>query len=389
MKKLLSNTTLKLFLAVILGLLIGQIANEEIIRIILPLKHVLGQIIFFLVPIIVFGFIAPSITRLKKNASKLLGISLLLAYLSSLGVAIFAAFVGYKSIPFLHIDTATESAREIPAMLFRLDIPPLFSVMSALVLALMLGLAVTWTKSDKIEKALYQFQDIVSSMVNRFLIPILPFFIAANFSVFSYEDTLVSQLPVFLTVVLIAFVCNIIWLAFLYGLAGAYSKKNPWRVLKHYGPVILTAMGTQSSAATLGVAIKAAKKSDALDDDVRDFSIPLLATTHLCGSVLDVVFLVIVISQVLYGALPSFETMFVFIPLLGIFAIGAPGVPGGTVVASLGLIQSVLGFDEAGTALLLTVFALQDSFGTANNITSDGALTLFLSSYSKPHRANP
>jgi len=319
----------------------------------------------------------------------LLGISLLLAYLSLLGVASFAVFVGYKSIPFLPVDTVTESAREIPVMLFRLDIPPLFSVMSALVLALMLGLAVTWTKSDKIEKALYQFQDIVSSMVNRFLIPILPFFIAANFSVFSYEDTLVSQLPVFLTVVLIAFVCNIIWLAFLYGLAGAYSRKNPWRVLKHYGPVILTAMGTQSSAATLGVAIKAAKKSDALNDDVRDFSIPLFSTTHLCGSVLDVVFLVIVISQVLYGALPSFETMFVFIPLLGIFAIGAPGVPGGTVVASLGLIQSVLGFDEAGTALLLTVFALQDSFGTANNITSDGALTLFLSSYSKPHRANP
>ncbi|MDR3236564.1 MAG: dicarboxylate/amino acid:cation symporter, partial [Prevotellaceae bacterium] len=292
MKKFLSNTTFKLFLAVILGLLIGQIANEEVMRLILPLKHVLGQIIFYLVPILVFGFIAPAITRLKKNASKLLGISLLLAYLSSLGVAIFAAFVGYKSIPFLPIETVTESAKELPVLLFRLDIPPLFSVMSALVLALMLGLAITWTKSEKIEKALYQFQDIVSSMVNRFLIPILPFFIAANFSVFSYEGTLVSQLPVFLTVVLIALVCNIIWLAFLYALAGIYSRKNPWRVLKHYGPVILTAMGTQSSAATLGVAIKAAKKSDALDDDVRDFSVPLLATTHLCGSVLDVVFLV-------------------------------------------------------------------------------------------------
>jgi Na+/H+-dicarboxylate symporter len=308
--------------------------------------------------------------------------------LSSLGVAIFAAVVGYKSIPFLHIDTVTESAKEIPAMLFRLDIPPLFSVMSALVLALTLGLTVTWTKSDKIESALYQFQNIVTSMVNHFLIPILPFFIAANFSVFSYEGTIVSQLPVFLTVVLIALVCNIIWLAFLYGLAGSYSKKNPWRVLKHYGPVILTAMGTQSSAATLGVAIKAAKKSDALNDDVRNFSIPLFSTIHLCGSVLDVVFLVIVISQVLYGNLPSFTTMAIFIPLLGIFAIGAPGVPGGTVVASLGLIQSVLGFDEAGTALLLTVFALQDSFGTANNITSDGALSLFLSSYSEKSSKN-
>ncbi|MDR3260924.1 MAG: dicarboxylate/amino acid:cation symporter [Tannerella sp.] len=385
MKNILSSTTFKLFLAVVLGLLVGQVAGAEVISFIVPLRHALGQIIFFLVPIIVFGFITPSITRLRKNASKLLGISLLLAYLSSLGVALFAAFVGYKSIPFLHITTVTASAKEIPAMLFRLDIPPLFSVMSALALALMLGLAVTWTKSEKIEAALYQFQDIVTSMVNRFLIPILPFFIAANFCVFSYEGTIVSQLPVFLTVVVIALVCNVLWLALLYGLAGAYSRKNPWRVLKHYGPVILTAMGTQSSAATLGVAIRSAGKSDALRDDVRDFSIPLFATTHLCGSVLDVVFLVIVISQVLYGGLPSLTTMAVFIPLLCIFAIGAPGVPGGTVVASLGLIQSVLGFDEAGTALLLTVFALQDSFGTANNITSDGALTLFLSTYSDKH----
>jgi Na+/H+-dicarboxylate symporter len=155
MKTILSNTTFKLFLAVVLGLLIGQIANEEVMRFILPLKHVLGQIIFFLVPILVFGFIAPSITRLKKNASKLLGISLLLAYLSSLGVAIFAAFVGYKSIPFLPIETVTESAKELPALLFRLDIPPLFSVMSALVLALMLGLAVTWTKSDRLFSPLW------------------------------------------------------------------------------------------------------------------------------------------------------------------------------------------------------------------------------------------
>jgi Na+/H+-dicarboxylate symporter len=382
MKRLFSSTSFKLFLAVALGLLIGQVANETVIKAILPLKYALGQIIFFLVPIIVFGFITPSITRLGKNASKLLGISLLIAYLSSLGVAIFAASVGYNIIPFLNIDAATEGAKEIPDLLFRLDIPPLMSVMSALTLALMFGLAVTWTKSERIEKVLYQFQDIVSVMVNRFLIPILPVFIAANFSVFSYEGTIVSQLPVFLIVVLIAFVCNIIWLVFLYGIAGAYSKKNPWRVLKHYGPVILTAMGTQSSAASLGVAIKSAKKSDVLRDDVRDFSIPLFANIHFCGSVLDIVFLVIVVSQVLYGVLPTPATLAIFIPLLGIFAIGAPGLPGGTVVASLGLIQSVLGFDEAGIALLLTVFALHDSFGTANNITSDGALTLFLSAYS-------
>jgi Na+/H+-dicarboxylate symporter len=388
MKKIFSNTTFKLFFAVVAGLLIGQIANENVMRAIVPVRHALGQLIFFLVPIIIFGFITPAITRLKQNVSKLLGISLLLAYLSSLGVAVFAAVTGYNVVPFLDINPSAEGAKEIPGLLFRLDIPPLMPVMSALVLALTLGLAVTWTNSGKIEQALYQFQDIVTSMVNRFMIPVLPFFIAANFSVFSYEGVIVSQVPDFLAIVLIALVCNAVWLAFLYGAAGLYSGKNPWRVLKHYGPVILTAMGTQSSAASLGVAIKAAEKSDVLSDDVRNFSIPLFANIHFCGSVLDIVFLVIVISQVLYGTMPSPATLAVFIPLLGIFAIGAPGLPGGTVVASLGLIQSVLGFDESGTALLLTVFALQDSFGTANNITSDGALSLFLTAYSGRKKKN-
>jgi Na+/H+-dicarboxylate symporter len=381
--KIFSNTTFKLFLAVVLGLLIGQVANETVIEVILPIKYVLGQVIFFLVPLIIFGFITPAITRLKKNASKLLGLSLGLAYLSSLGVAIFAALVGYNLIPFLHISPVTEGIKTLPAMIFKLDIPPLLSVMSALVLALMLGLSVIWTKAEKMEGFLYQFQDLVTTMVNKFLLPLIPYFIALNFAVFSYEGHIVSQLPVFVVVVLVAFVCNILWLTTLYSLAGLYAKKNPWRVLKHYGPTILTAMGTQSSAASLGSAIKASGKSDILRNDVRDFAIPLFGNIHFCGSVLDVTFLVVVVSQVLYGHVPDFNSMAVFIVLLGIFAIGAPGLPGGTVIASLGLMYSVLGFDESGTALLLTVFALHDSFGTANNITSDGALTLFLTAYSE------
>jgi Na+/H+-dicarboxylate symporter len=381
MKNILKNTTFRLFLAVVIGLLLGQVASETVISVILPIKYVLGQVIFFLVPLIIFGFITPAITRLKKNASKLLGISLGIVYFSSVGVAIFAALVGYNLIPFLHISPATEGIKELPALIFKLDIPPILSVMSALVLALMLGLSIIWTKAEKIEGFLYQFQEVVTVMVNRFLLPVIPYFIALNFAVFSYEGHIISQLPIFLVVVLIAFICNTLWLTLLYVSAGIYSKKNPWRVLKHYGPTILTAMGTQSSAASLGSAIKAARKSDALRDDVRDFAIPLFGNIHFCGSVLDVTFLVVVVSQVLYGHVPDLGSMAVFIALLGIFAIGAPGLPGGTVIASLGLMYSVLGFDESGTALLLTVFALHDSFGTANNITSDGALTLILSSY--------
>jgi Na+/H+-dicarboxylate symporter len=384
-KKIFTNMAFLLLVAVILGLFVGQTANEHIISVILPLKHVLGQVIFFLVPLIIFGFVTPSVTRMKKRASRILAISLLLAYVSSIISASFASLAGYGSISLFDLQAA-EVARKLPKLIFQLDIPPLMSVMSALALALSVGLAVVWTKAEKIEAFLYQLQEIITAMVNKILIPLLPFFVFFNFSVLSFEGTISSQLPFFVAFIIITIVCNVLWVAFSYGLAGLYSGKNPWRVLKYYGPVILTALGTQSSAASLGVAIEAAKKSDVLDDDVRSFSIPFFANIHFCGSVLNIVFLVIVISQVLYGALPQIDTLILFILLLGIFAIGAPGLPGGTVVASLGLIQSVLGFDESATALLISVFALQDSFGTANNITSDGALTLMMSSYAEKRR---
>ena len=177
-----------------------------------------------------------------------------------------------------------------------------------------------------------------------------------------------------------------IWMAVLYGFAGAYSGRSAIEVVKHYGPAYLTAVGTMSSAATLAVALKCAKKSPVLKDDVIDFAVPLFSNIHLCGSILTEVFFVMTVSLMLYGSLPSLTVMILFIILLGIFAIGAPGVPGGTVIASLGIVISVLGFDEAGTALLLTIFALQDSFGTACNITGDGALTLIMTKASS-HRS--
>ena len=365
-----------------MGIVLGQIATEQIMTFVLPIKYFLGQLIFFLVPLIILGFVASSIAKLKSNASQLLVLALGLAYISSVGSAFFGLVVGYNMLPFLHIDATDEGLRVLPKLLFELNIPPIMSVMSALTFALMLGLAVIWTKSQFFSTLLSDFQEIVLSLVNRILLPILPFFIAANFSALSYEGALNQQLPVFLKVILIVIVCHFIWLAVLYTIAGLYSRKNPWEVLKHYGPAYFTAIGTMSSAATLGVALKSAKKSKVLRDDVTDFSIPLFANIHLCGSVLTEVFFVMTVSLVLYGVLPPLSTMVLFIFLLAIFAIGAPGVPGGTVMASLGLIVSVLGFNEAGTALILTIFALQDSFGTACNVTGDGALSLILSSHS-------
>ena len=380
---ILGSLPARLLLGVLLGMGIGLSVGEGVMQIVLTVKNLLGNLIMFCVPLIIIGFIAPSITRLGRHASVMLRVAGILAYVSSVGAAFFSTAAGYTLIPFLNIAPTVDGLKELPKLLFDLKIAPIMSVMSALVLSVLLGLAATWTKSVTITQVLEEFQQIVLSIVTKVVITLLPIFIACTFCGLAYEGTLTKQLPVFLMVVVIVMVGHYIWLALLYLLAGAYAGSNPMEVVKHYGPAYITAVGTMSSAATLAVALKCALKSSVLRKDLVNFGIPLFANIHLCGSVLTEVFFVMVVSQVLYGTLPAMGTMILFCLLLGIFAIGAPGVPGGTVMASLGLITSVLGFDATGTALMLTIFALQDSFGTACNVTGDGALTLMLTGYAK------
>lgn len=385
MKKIFSSLPFKLVLGVAAGILVGQIANVEVMNVVVTVKYILNQVINFCVPLIIIGFIAPSITKLGNNASKMLGVALIIAYVSSLGAALFSMGAGYGLIPHLSIDANVEGLKKLPKIVFQLDIPQIMPVMSALVFSVMIGLAATWTKAKTITIVLEEFQKIVLEVVTKVVIPILPIFIGFTFCALSYEGTITKQLPVFIQVVLIVMVGHFIWMALLYVLAGIYSGENPWAIVKNYGPAYITAVGTMSSAATLAVALRCAKKSKPLRDDMVDFGIPLFANIHLCGSVLTEVFFVMTVSKILYGNIPSLGTMILFCVLLGVFAIGAPGVPGGTVMASLGLITGVLGFDETGTALMLTIFALQDSFGTACNVTGDGALTLILTGYAKRH----
>lgn len=382
MKKLLNNTILKLLLGVIVGLLIGPYLTEGLLQFVLSSRHILGQIILFLVPLIILGFVVSSITKLSHNSAKVIGFSILIAYLSSIGAGFFSSSLGYGILPHLEISKEASELKVIPDMLFKLDIPPIFGVMTSLTLALMLGIGILWIKSQALKNAFEDFKNIVLLLVNRVLVPLLPFYIMANFALLSYEGSIQSQLPIFLTVIAIVIVAHFVWLAFLYTFAGIYSKKKPWEVIKHYPPAYLTAVGTMSSAATLGVALQSAHKSKVLKPDITNFTIPFFSNIHLCGSVLTEVFFVMTVSQVLYGGLPDVGTIILFILLLGIFAIGAPGVPGGTVMASLGIISSVLGFEDSGIALTLTIFALQDSFGTACNIVGDGALSLMVSAYS-------
>ena len=396
MKKegLLNSLPFRLLLALAIGIAAGLALSAAdgsaltmaLLNVMVSVKFIVGQFISFCVPLIVIGFIAPSITRLGQNASRLLIVALLLAYVSSIGAAFFATGAGYTLLPFLNISSEVDGLKELPPVAFELTIPQIMPVMSALFFSVMVGLAAAWNSSKYITNILEEFQKIVLSIVTHFVIPALPILIGCTFCTLAYEGSITKQLPIFLIIIIIVMIGHYIWLTVLYGIAGAYSGKNPLDILKYYGPAYMTAVGTMSSAATLSVALSCAKKAEPpLRDDLVSFGIPLFANIHLCGSVMTETFFVMAVSRILYGEFPSVGKMILFCLLLGVFAIGAPGVPGGTVMASLGLITGVLGFDETGTALMLTIFALQDSFGTACNVTGDGALTLILTGYAEKH----
>lgn len=379
-----------LALGTIAGLIIsateGNMLSTALMHIVVTIRHISSQFVNFCVPIIILGFVAPSITRLGQNASRMLILALILAYSSSIGAALAATAAGYSILPFMNIVSEVEGLKALPKVLFALSIPQIMPVMSALLFAIMVGLAAAWNRSRQVINLLEEFHQIVLSLVTRFMIPVLPWLIGTTFCTLAYEGSITKQFPVFIMVIIMVMIGHYIWLALLYSIGGVYSGKNPFNIIRNYGPAYMTAVGTMSSAATLSVALECARKSEpTLRDDLVSFGIPLFANIHLCGSVMTETFFVMAVSKILYGFYPSVSNMILFSVLLGLFAIAAPGVPGGTVMASLGLITGVLGFDDTGTALMLTIFALQDSFGTACNVTGDGALTLILTGYAEKH----
>ncbi|WP_276876781.1 dicarboxylate/amino acid:cation symporter [Anaerococcus hydrogenalis] len=377
-KSFFNSLVFKLVMGIIAGIIIGNFSNEPAILVVSSIKTILGDLIGYIVPLIILGFVTPAIVSLKENAGKILTVTLLICYISSVGAGAFSFLAGKAIIPHLNIASNVAGAKEIPESIFKLTIDPIMPVMTALVTSIIFGIAVILTKSQTWENLLLELNKIVLKIVDVVVINMLPFYIASTFAVLAYEGVVLQELPVFLKIILIVIVGHFIWMTLLYTLGGIFSKTNPKEVFGHYLPAYLTALGTMSSAATLSVALKCAGKSKTLDPKIRDFVIPLCSNTHLCGSVLTEVFFVMTVSQILTGKLPTTLNMIVFIALLGIFAIAAPGVPGGTVVASLGLIISVLGFNDIGTALMLSIFALQDSFGTACNVTGDGAIALMV-----------
>lgn len=388
MRKFVRSLPAKLILSMIIGIVLGCYVNNNIMQVVVTIEKLLGTFIFFCVPLIVVGFITPSITKLGQNVSKVLGLVFLLAYISSIGAAFMSTFAGFEIIPHLNISSHIAQAKELPKVVFELKFPPIMNVISALVISVIIGISACWTKSTTTIKLLEEFHKIILSIVTKILTPILPFFVGCTFCSLSYEGIITKQLPIFAIIVVIVIIGHYTWLTVLYVVAAIYSKKSPFKILKYYGPAYLTAIGTMSSAATLPIALECARKSEVLDKDMVDFGIPIFSNIHVCGSVLTEVFFVMVVSQIYYGHLPSLGLMVFFCLLLGLFAVGAPGVPGGTVIGSLGLITSVLGFDSNATVLVLSIFALQDSFGTACNITGDGALTLILTKFADHFKVN-
>ena len=292
MKKVFTSLPFKLLVGVVLGIIAGQLAGMEsmkaagdaLMNVVVTVRFILSELINFCVPLIVIGFIAPSITRLGKSASQMLGVALFCAYMSSILAALLSMAAGYGIIPHLSIVSEVEGLKELPEVVFQLEIPQIMSVMSALVLSVLLGLACTWTNAVTMTNLLEEFQKIVLEVVTRVVIPVLPVFIGFTFCGLSYEGTITKQLPVFIQVVLIVMAGHFIWMAVLYIAAGIYSGSNPLKVIRNYGPAYITAVGTMSSAATLAVALRCAKKSEpVLRADMVDFGIPLFANIHLCS----------------------------------------------------------------------------------------------------------
>ena len=319
-------------------------------------------------PLIVLAFVASAVTSLKSNATHLFLFAFLIAYLSSEASAMFSLLLSYTVVPLLHC-SQLGAVRTLPEAVFTFAIPPVMNVISALFLAIFIGLGVVWTKATAIIAVLSEFRELMLVVVKRVLLPVLPFYIAANFYMMAWQGS-IDSLIVFLPVIAIIVMAHFVWIVILYTVATIYSRKNAFDILRHYAPAYFTALGTMSSAATLGVALHCARKSKVLRADVSEFSIPLFANIHLCGATLTETFFLAVVSQLLYGHLPA----------PGV-AVGAPGVPGGTAFASVGIVTSVLGFDDNGVALFLALFALQDCFGTSCNILGDGALSLILQTY--------
>ncbi|EST90032.1 hypothetical protein T233_00930 [Vagococcus lutrae LBD1] len=367
---------LKIVIAVILGVMTGTFAPLVVIQLSATFNQIFGSFLSFIVPLIIIGFIVPGIGSLSQDAGKLLGMTTLTAYLSSIIAGIFAFSVARLLYPkMLHLTmmkNISDPSEGLVKSLLSIEIPPIMDVMTALVLSFMIGLGLSTLKSNQLFQVFDEFQSIVVWTLQKAIIPLLPFHIFGIFANMTYAGQVQTILSIFAKVFLMIIFLHIIYLIFLYSVAGSMNKKNPFFLLKTMAPAYFTAVGTQSSAATIPVTLQQAKKAG-ISERIVDFVIPLCANIHLAGSTITLVSCSMAILF-MKDHLPNFGEMFPFILVLGIIMIAAPGVPGGAVMAATGPLASILGFDAAMISLIIALYLAQDSFGTACNVTGDGAI---------------
>lgn len=375
----------KLLLGIVAGILIGMLDIEILNKILVTVKGVFGQIINYMIPLIIFFFIASGITSLGKGSGRLVGMTVGVAYTSTILAGLMALTVAYNLMPIIASSGKVPGeAPEIEAF-FSFEFDPLMGVLTALITAFAFGIIAHKVEAFTMIKLIDEGQRIVEVLIEKIIIPFLPFYIATIFAEMTAQGTVMSILKVFGIVLIIAIIMHWVWLTVLYVVAGVLNKKSPLVLLKTMLPSYFTALGTMSSAATIPVTLRQAKKND-VTPAVADFSVPLLATIHLSGSTITLVSCSVAAMVVLPSlSLVSVPTMIGFIFMLGIIMIAAPGVPGGSVMAASGILGSILGFNEAAIGLMIALYMAQDSFGTATNVTGDGAISAIVDRLGKKY----
>lgn len=365
----------KLLAGIVLGIAIGLLDIEVLHRLLVTVKGVFGQVINYIIPLIIFFFIAAGITSLGKGSGRLVGLTVGVAYTSTIIAGLIALTIAYILMPL--IASGGKVPGEPPEIkpFFTFEFEPLMGVLTALITAFAFGIIAHAVNATTIVKVIDEGQRIVEVLIEKVIIPFLPIYIATIFAEMTAQGTVVSILKVFGLVLVIAILLHWIWLCVLYTIAGVLNRRNPFAMLKNMLPAYFTAVGTMSSAATIPVTLKQTKQNK-VTPALADFSVPLLATIHLSGSTITLVSCSVAAMIVLPSlSLVSVPTMIGFIFMLGIIMIAAPGVPGGSVMAASGILGSILGFNEAAIGLMIALYMAQDSFGTATNVTGDGAIS--------------
>ena len=378
MKKMKLGLLPRIIIAIALGIVCGLFFPGWIVRIFLTVNSLFGNFLNFIIPLLILGLVAPGIADLGKGAGRLLLITALLAYGFTLFSGFFTYFTCDLSYPWLLNTSDKLSAVADNALqpYFTVEMPAVMGVMSALILAFTLGLGMSVIDGNRLKSVMDDFKDIINQVITAVIIPVLPLYIFGIFLNMTNSGQVAGVMNVFLKIIVVIFVMTVVLLFIQFFIAGMVGKKNPLRLFRNMLPAYMTALGTQSSAATIPVTLEQTIRNG-VRPDLAGFVIPLCATIHLSGSTMKIVACSMAI-MLMSGMEINFAQFAGFIMMLGIAMVAAPGVPGGAIMAALGLLQSMLGFDETAQGLMIALYIAMDSFGTATNVTGDGAIAVIV-----------